>query len=73
MRAEDRVAVISVHGIADQEPGQTVRELARLLCHGASGTPRFVQGEVQRALVPVRKLEPGGEPDWALRHRAQIT
>ncbi|MFN0314434.1 MAG: hypothetical protein ACKVQA_05280 [Burkholderiales bacterium] len=59
MGTQDRVAVIAVHGIADQEPGQTVRELARLLCHGAGGKPRFVQGEVQRVLVPVVKLEPG--------------
>jgi hypothetical protein len=39
----DRVAVVAVHGIADQRAGQTVRELARLLCHGGDGEPRYVQ------------------------------
>lgn len=37
-RAE-RVALVVVHGIADQLPGQTVREVARLLCRGAQGAP----------------------------------
>ena len=56
----DRVAVVVVHGIADQAAGQTVREVARLLCHGGEGEPRYVQGEIQGVLVPVEKLEPGG-------------
>jgi hypothetical protein len=56
----DRVAVVVVHGIADQRPGQTVRELVRLLCHGDEGAPRYVQGEMHDVLVPVAKLEPGG-------------
>jgi hypothetical protein len=55
----DRVAVVVVHGIADQRPGQTVREVARLLCHGADGAPRYVQGEIHGVLVPVEKLAPG--------------
>ncbi len=55
-----RVAIVVVHGIADQLPGQTVRELARLLCHGSEGDPRYVQGELNTVLVPVAKLEPGG-------------
>jgi hypothetical protein len=52
--------VVVVHGIADQRAGQTVRELARLLCHGGEGEPRYVQGEMHEVLVPVAKLEPGG-------------
>lgn len=60
MSAADRVAVVVVHGIADQPAGQTVREVARLLCHGGEGEPRYVQGEVHGVLVPVAKLEPGG-------------
>ncbi len=60
MSATGRVAVVVVHGIADQRAGQTVRELARLLCHGGEGEPRYVQGEMQEVLVPVAKLEPGG-------------
>jgi hypothetical protein len=58
----DRVAVVVVHGIADQRPGQTVREIVRLLCHGGEGAPRFVQGEMHDVLVPVAKLEPGDAP-----------
>jgi hypothetical protein len=60
VNTEERVAVIAVHGVADQRAGQTVREVARLLCHGGSDAPRFVQGETQDVLVPVEKLEPGG-------------
>lgn len=56
---QERVAVVVVHGVADQRPGETVRQLARLLCHGAAGQPRFVRGEVQEVLVPVARLEPG--------------
>lgn len=62
MSAADRVAVVVVHGIADQRPGQTVREIVRLLCHGGEGAPRFVQGEMHDVLVPVAKLEPGSAP-----------
>jgi hypothetical protein len=53
-----RVAVIAVHGVADQAPGQTVRELARLLCHGRDGAPRYVDGEVHEVIVPVTPLAP---------------
>ena len=59
MNEADRVALVVVHGIADQRPGQTVRELVRLLCHGGQGVPRYVQGEMRDVLVPVEKLEPG--------------
>src|SRR5262249_47401510 len=61
----DRVAVVVVHGIADQSPGQTVRELARLLCHGGEGDPRSIKGEFHKVLVPVEKLEPGSADDTA--------
>src|ERR1044071_6152781 len=58
----DRVAIVVVHGIADQKPGQTVREVARLLCVNEHGTAAYEQGEIQGVLVPVAKLEPGGGP-----------
>ena len=69
----DRVAIVVVHGIADQRPGQTVREVARLLCHGADRAPRYVQGEIHDVLVPVEKLEPGAglQPDAAQSARRQ--
>lgn len=60
-----------VHGIADQRAGQTVREVARLLCHGGNGAPRYVQGEIQDVLVPVEKLEPGGDPHEAAAQPAR--
>jgi hypothetical protein len=60
MSTTHRVAVVVVHGIADQRAGQTVREVARLLCHGADGAPPYVQGEIQDVLIPVEKLAPGG-------------
>src|SRR5262245_50716942 len=62
MSATDRVAIVVVHGIADQKPGQTVREVARLLCLGEHGAAAYEQGEIQGVLVPVEKLEPGGGP-----------
>jgi hypothetical protein len=62
MSATDRVAIVVVHGIADQKPGQTVREVARLLCVEEHGTAPYEQGEIQSVLVPVEKLGPGGGP-----------
>src|ERR1051325_2425471 len=54
MTATDRVAILVVHGIADQKPGQTVREVARLLCLSQKGAPKdehgtlpYEQGELQ--------------------------
>ncbi len=52
----ERVAIIAVHGVADQQPGQTVGELARLLCHGASDRARYVEGEKHEIILPVRRL-----------------
>ena len=54
--APERVAIVTVHGVADQQPGQTVRELARLLCHGADGPPRYGEGETHGVLIPVTPL-----------------
>ncbi|MGE5336490.1 MAG: hypothetical protein ACM3PU_01595 [Gemmatimonadota bacterium] len=57
----ERVAVVAVHGIADQRPGQTVRELAHLLCDVNAGASAYTEGETRGVLIPVRKLEPGAE------------
>ena len=54
--ANERVAIVTVHGVADQLPGQTVRELARLLCHGADGPPRYGEGETHGVLIAVAPL-----------------
>ena len=56
MEHTERVAIITVHGVADQQPGQTVGELARLLCNGGSDRARYVEGERHEIIVPVRKL-----------------
>ncbi len=56
--SHERVAIVAVHGVADQRPGQTVRELARLLTHGADGAPHYVEGETHGVLVPVAPLAP---------------
>lgn len=71
MSGAERVAVVVVHGIADQRAGQTVRELARLLCHGGMGEPRYVQGEMHDVLVPVARLEPGSASPAAAVSDAQ--
>jgi hypothetical protein len=60
MTTTNRAAVVVVHGIADQRPGQTVLELARLLCHGGDRA-QYAQGEIDQVLVPVEKLEPGSD------------
>src|SRR3954467_8701862 len=62
MNATDRVALVVVHGIADQKPGQTVREVARLLCVQKHAAAAYEHAEIQTVLVPVEKLEPGGGP-----------
>ena len=62
MSTVERVAVVVVHGIADQRPGQTVRDVARLLCRGAPGVAPYEQGEIANLLIQVEKLEPGGGP-----------
>ena len=62
MSEGNRVAIIAVHGIADQRPGQTVGEIARLLCSGENEGLRYVQGEAHSVLVAVEKLEPGAAP-----------
>ncbi len=36
-----------------------MREVARLLCHGGDGEPRYVHGEIHELLMPVEKLESG--------------
>ena len=56
--ATERVAIVTVHGVADQQPGQTVRELARLLCHGADGPPAYGEGETHGVFIPVTPLPP---------------
>lgn len=50
-----------------------MRELARLLCHGGTGEPRYVQGEVHAVLVPVARLEPGGAASPAATRDAAET
>ncbi len=64
MNKTDPVAVVVVHGIADQRAGQTVRELARLLCHGSDAP--YARAQIQDVMVPVGKLDPGAGPGHAI-------
>jgi hypothetical protein len=60
-----KVAVVAVHGVADQKPGQTARELAALLKDCLPGQSAFEADEV---LIPVQSLsnirdaQPGSPP-----------
>lgn len=67
-----KVAVIAVHGVADQRPGQTVRELARLLCHGGQPAPRYVQGQTHGVLIATPPLQTDGH-ETVRRQPAQPT
>src|SRR4051794_13003669 len=60
MAQPGRAAVIAVHGVADQQPGQTVRELARLLCRAPPG---YRDGEAHDVIVSVRPLASVRESD----------
>jgi hypothetical protein len=71
MSGVDRSAVVVVHGIADQRPRQTVREVARLLCRGGPDAALYVQGEMQDVLVPVEPLLPGARTPQADPQRPQ--
>lgn len=76
----ERVAIVAVHGVADQRAGQTVRELARLLCRGGDGShgePMYVQGRTQGVLVPVAPLRPRASaadpaPSGVAQRRTQL-
>jgi hypothetical protein len=52
------VAVVAVHGVADQSAGQTVHELARLLAHGGDHAPLYTRGQARDVLIPVAPLRP---------------
>ncbi|MDR2216187.1 MAG: hypothetical protein LBE59_10165 [Nevskiaceae bacterium] len=52
-----KTAVVAVHGIADQKPGETVEQLAQLLCHGEPGEALFEVGEAREVRIPVTRLE----------------
>lgn len=52
------VAVVAVHGVADQSAGQTVHELARLLAHGGDHAPMYERGQARDVLIPVAPLRP---------------
>lgn len=65
---QKRVAVIAVHGVADQQPGQTNRAIANLLSNVNDGdAPAYEAFQVRPLQIPVR---PVPVPDRA-RHEAQ--
>jgi hypothetical protein len=53
-----RIAVIAVHGVANQEPGETVGAIANLLINlDESGGPAYERVSEETIRVPVRKVE----------------
>lgn len=58
-----RVAVIGVHGVADQKPGETARAVARTLQAESAATGSTYEGFVEERLsLPVKKLHLGEPP-----------
>src|ERR1044071_2485498 len=78
MTATDRVAIVVVHGIADQKPGQTVREVARLLCVSEHGTLPYEQGGIQGVGVQAARRQvrarraPGTPSGFYQAHQAAV-
>ncbi|MBI1916227.1 MAG: hypothetical protein HYS12_16055 [Planctomycetes bacterium] len=54
------VAVVTVHGVGDQEPNQTARRVANLLlsCNRAEGLTQYTPFEETSVRVATRKLDP---------------
>ena len=71
-----RVAIIAVHGVADQQPGDTARALADLLVVASPdalpGGPRYSQvGSADLGLrVSALPPSPSGDSNWALGPRS---
>ncbi|NML48262.1 hypothetical protein HHL11_31225 [Ramlibacter sp. G-1-2-2] len=57
-RAPQRVAVVAIHGVADQRAGDTARAIAALLANVREGQARYTQGPCDTFLVPVPVLPP---------------
>ena len=54
------VAVVTVHGVGDQEPNRTARSVANLLLNQAPGGPaRYTPFEETTVRIATRKLHPG--------------
>ncbi|RYF37328.1 MAG: hypothetical protein EOO25_19430, partial [Comamonadaceae bacterium] len=52
----ERVAVIAIHGVADQKPGTTAREVASLLINAGHLEARYTEGSCDSFIVPVPPL-----------------
>ncbi len=55
---KSRVAVIAVHGVADQEPGATARAVAELLVSSAPPGVRYASSSTEDLTLRVPPLEP---------------
>jgi hypothetical protein len=71
MASEERVAVIAVHGVADQKPGDTAQALCVLLQRNLPGQPVFSEAPL---LIPVQALglRSAGPAPGLLRQIAQL-
>src|SRR5438045_3177971 len=56
--APGKVAVVAIHGVADQRAGDTARSIAALLCNVGEETARYKAGECDSFLIPVPVLVP---------------
>lgn len=54
----ERVAVIAIHGVADQKPGATAREVASLLINAGHLQARYSEGDCDSFILAVPPLAP---------------
>ena len=54
----ERVAVIAVHGVADQTTGDTARSIAALLVNAGDGNARYSEGNCDSVVLAVPPLAP---------------
>lgn len=67
-----RVAVIAVHGVADQQPGDTTEAIADLLANlDADGAPAYGPFKAEPIRIPVRTLKFSQRDDYQQRKFGQ--
>jgi hypothetical protein len=57
-RREEHIAVIAVHGVADQKPGATARSIVSLLVNGGGAQAGYSEGECSSIVLAVQPLPP---------------
>lgn len=54
----ERIAVIAIHGVADQKPGETARAIASLMVHAGGADARYGKGDCDSFILAVTPLSP---------------